>query len=93
MNTTGFEGQAQDVVGNVKDSIGGATGDRSLQASGIADQIAGNAKQAIGAAKDAIANPGPLAEKAKDFARERPFATAALLGVVGLAVLNTLRGK
>ncbi len=45
---------------------------------------------AASAAADKI---GPLADKAKAFAKDRPFATAALLGVVGMAVLNTLRGK
>jgi ElaB/YqjD/DUF883 family membrane-anchored ribosome-binding protein len=31
--------------------------------------------------------------KATQFAKERPWATATLAGVVGLALLNTLRGK
>lgn len=31
--------------------------------------------------------------KARDFAKARPAATAALAGVIGLAILNTLRGK
>ncbi|WP_176473134.1 hypothetical protein [Sphingomonas lenta] len=41
-------------------------------------------------AKDAInQNLG----KAKAFAKQRPAATAALAGVLGLALLNTLRGR
>jgi ElaB/YqjD/DUF883 family membrane-anchored ribosome-binding protein len=32
-------------------------------------------------------------DKATSFAKERPWATAALAGVVGMALLNTLRGK
>ena len=52
------------------------------------------AKQAYGSARDTIAgNVGPLADKARGFAKQRPFAAAALAGVVGLAILNTLRGK
>lgn len=31
--------------------------------------------------------------KATQFAKQRPWATATLAGVVGLALLNTLRGK
>ena len=31
--------------------------------------------------------------KATEFAKQRPWATAALAGVVGMALLNTLRGK
>lgn len=46
--------------------------------------------QAIATAKEKAA---PYVEKARGFAKARPFAAAALAGVVGLAVLNTLRGK
>ena len=31
--------------------------------------------------------------KATEFAKQRPWATAALAGVVGMALLNTLRGR
>ncbi|MBJ6121402.1 CsbD family protein [Sphingomonas mollis] len=93
MNTTTLKGEGQDFGGNVKETLGKATGDKSLQNEGIADQLAGNAKQLAGAAKDVFANPGPTIEKAKGFAQARPYATAALFGVVGLALLNTLRGK
>ncbi|RYF02339.1 MAG: CsbD family protein [Oxalobacteraceae bacterium] len=93
MNTTTLKGEGQDFGGNVKQAVGDATGDKSLQSEGIADQFAGNAKQIAGAAKEAFANPAPVAAKAKGFAKARPFAAAALFGVVGLAVLNTLRGK
>ncbi|WP_157216316.1 hypothetical protein [Flavisphingomonas formosensis] len=34
----------------------------------------------------------PLMEKAKGFAKERPWASAALVGVAAVALLNTLRG-
>lgn len=93
MNATTLNGDAQDLGGNVKETVGKVTGDRSLQNEGIADQLAGNARQIAGAAKDAFSNPGPVVEKAKGFAQARPYATAALVGVVGLAVLNSLRGK
>ena len=42
--------------------------------------------------KNAIGN-NQMANKATTFAKERPWATAALAGVVGVALLNTLRGK
>jgi ElaB/YqjD/DUF883 family membrane-anchored ribosome-binding protein len=35
----------------------------------------------------------PITEKATSFVKARPWASAALLGVAGLAVLNTLRGR
>ena len=41
-------------------------------------------------ASDAIT---PIADKAKAFAKARPYATAALVGTVALALFNTLRGK
>ncbi len=93
MNTTTLKGEGQDLGGNIKEALGNATGNTSLQSEGVADQIAGNAKQLAGAAKDVFSNPGPTIEKAKGFAQARPYATAALVGVVGLALLNTLRGK
>ena len=36
---------------------------------------------------------GQYINKARDFAKAKPAATAALAGVLGLAILNTLRGK
>jgi len=90
MNTTTLKGEGQDLLGSVKQAAGEATGDRSLQSGGVADQITGTANKAIGTASDSIA---PLADKARAFAKDRPYATAALVGVVGLALLNTLRGK
>lgn len=45
-----------------------------------------------GSFKDAIGN-NQIANKATQFAKDRPWATAALAGVVGMALLNTLRGK
>ena len=90
MNTTTLKGEGQDLLGSVKQAAGNATGDSSLQAGGVADQIAGTANKAIGTATDTVA---PLAGKARAFAKDRPFATAARVGVVGIALLNTLRGK
>ncbi len=42
------------------------------------------------AARDAA---GQYLNKARDFAKAKPAATAALAGVLGLALLNTLRGR
>ena len=35
----------------------------------------------------------PLTEKAKSFAKARPWTSAAFLGVAAIALLNTLRGR
>ncbi len=90
MNTTTFKGEGQDLGGKIKETAGDLTGDRSLQGSGIADQLTGKATKVAGSAKDAIT---PLTDHVTRFAKERPFATAALAGVIGVALLNTLRGK
>lgn len=90
MSTTTLKGEGQDLVGSAKQAVGEATGDRSTQFSGATDQLAGAANKVIGNASDTIT---PLAVKARTFAKDRPYATAALVGVVGLALLNTLRGK
>ena len=78
----------------VKEGVGAATGDRSLQAGGIVDQVKGAIQKTVGGlAGDNTPGVGPTVDKARTFAKERPWATAALVGVVGMALLNTLRGK
>ncbi len=51
-----LEGKADELKGNVKQGVGDATGDRSLQAEGMVDKAKGKGKGALGAAKDVIAN-------------------------------------
>ncbi|MFN3434117.1 MAG: CsbD family protein [Sphingomonas sp.] len=94
MNQDQIEGTATDVTGKVKETLGQATGDAQTQNAGLADQISGKVQKTFGDTKETVArNAAPLADKARKFANERPFAAAALAGVVGLAILNTLRGK
>ena len=92
MNRITVQGQGQSVAGNVKEAVGQVTGDDQLQ-QGRRRPITGDAKQMIGAAKDAIRNLGPLLDEAKAFAEARPSATAAVVGTLGIALINTLRGK
>jgi uncharacterized protein YjbJ (UPF0337 family) len=89
MNQDTATGTANDVAGRVKETAGAATGDRSLQADGIVDQVKGAIQKTIGGEGGTSAT----VDKAKAFAKARPWATSALVGVVGLALLNTLRGK
>jgi uncharacterized protein YjbJ (UPF0337 family) len=94
MNGDTFMGESRDIGGKVKETAGDVIGDRGLQGEGLADRIGGKAQKAYGAAKDAVAGGmGPLVEQVRGFVRDRPFAAAALAGVVGVAVFNTLRGK
>lgn len=92
MNDTQLGGEGKDVGGKLKETAGDVTGSGSLQREGLADQVSGKLQKAVGAAGDAV-NAGPLADKARSFAKQRPWATAALAGVLGVALLNTLRGK
>ncbi|EKU75627.1 CsbD family protein [Sphingobium yanoikuyae] len=94
MKEDNLAGEGRDIVGQVKEMAGNVTGDRSLQHEGLADQLSGKVQKVVVAAKDVIAADGvPLLDKARRFTRERPLASAALAGVIGLALLNTLRGK
>ena len=94
MNEDTLGGETRDIAGKVTETVGNITGDTGMQGDGLMDQFAGKAQKALGAARDAVGPNGEaLAQKATDFAKKRPFAVAALLGVVGLALLNTLRGK
>jgi uncharacterized protein YjbJ (UPF0337 family) len=94
MNQDQIEGTAGDLTGKLKEGLGKATGDTETQNAGVVDQISGKVQKTFGDTKETVAkNAAPLADKARKFTNERPFAAAALAGVVGLAILNTLRGK
>ena len=43
--------------------------------------------------REHFSGDAPLVDKARGFAKERPWTSAALAGVAAIAVLNTLRGK
>ena len=46
--------------------------------------------ESVAASADGL---GPTFDKAKAFASDRPFATAALIGTIAVAIFTTLRGK
>ena len=47
-------GKAEELKGKVKEKVGDATDNHSLQAEGVGDQVAGNAKQAAGEVKESL---------------------------------------
>lgn len=49
-------GTANDVVGNIKQAVGDATDNESLQAEGAAQETKGDAQKALGNAKEAVGN-------------------------------------
>jgi uncharacterized protein YjbJ (UPF0337 family) len=94
MNTDTLTGNATDLGGKIKDGIGDALGDKKLQSEGKADQLDGKTQKVYGEARDFVeGSVRPIVDYARQFARERPFAAAALGGVLGIALINTLRGK
>lgn len=94
MNTDTLTGAANNVGGKVKETLGGAIGDRSLQSEGAADQLDGTIQKTVGHAKDVVEeNIRPLIDYVRQFSKERPLTAAAVAGVLGIAVINTLRGK
>lgn len=94
MNTDTLAGAATDFGGKAKETLGGAIGDKSLQSEGVADQLGGTVQKTVGQVRDvAEENIRPLIDYVRQFSKERPFATAAVAGVLGIALINTLRGK
>jgi uncharacterized protein YjbJ (UPF0337 family) len=90
MNGDQLEGETRDVTGKVKETAGNLAGDSRLQNDGLADQFIGKLQKLFGG----VAGDGePVSDRVRRFAKERPLASAALAGVVGLAVINSLRGK
>ena len=86
MNQDTATGTANDVAGRVKETAGAATGDRSLQADGIGDQVKGAIQKTIGGEGGDGASTNAPVEKAKAFAKASPWATTRLVRVHGRAV-------
>ncbi len=54
MNKEANDGAIQKAAGTLKETVGKVSGDRKMQAEGVADKVAGSVKEAFGKAKDAI---------------------------------------
>ena len=87
-------GGSRDIGGKIKETTGEVVGSPGLQAEGIGDQIAGKALKVSGHVRAAVSEGvGPLLARARDFARNRPFAAMAIAGVIGAALFGTARGR
>ena len=94
MNSDTLTGATTNVGGKIKENLGSAIGDTSLQSEGAADQIRGTVQKTVGQARDAVEEGiRPVIDYVRQFSKERPFTAAAVAGVLGIAVINTLRGK
>src|SRR5690606_40591013 len=54
MHKDEVKGSAKKVTGTVKDKVGKATGDKSMQAEGKAEKAEGSIQKGVGKAKDAV---------------------------------------
>lgn len=54
MDKEHLKGAGKRAEGAVKDTVGGLTGDRKLQAEGKADKLEGKVRQKVGDVKDAV---------------------------------------
>ncbi len=54
MNKDRVEGSAKQAKGALKEAVGKATGNRSMQAKGLADKGKGKVQSAVGGAKDKV---------------------------------------
>lgn len=52
--TDKIKGVANDAIGNVKQGIGRATGNKELEAEGVAQEAKGEVQKAVGEAKGAV---------------------------------------
>lgn len=94
MNQDILEGATDKLGGKLKETVGSVIGDTSLQTDGVVDQVSGSIQKAIGEAIDAVEEGiRPLIDNMRQFSRDRPFTAAAVAGVLGIALINTLRGK
>ena len=64
-----LEGKGDELKGNIKQGIGGATGDREMQSEGQADELAGKGKGVLGGAKDTLDKAGDALKDATDSGR------------------------
>ena len=70
------DGFVKDIGGKVKDSVGGLTGDASMQASGKVDQATGKMQGMFGKATDG----------ARDFTSDTPILAVLGASCVGLVI-------
>ena len=79
MNIDTLAGEGTRTKGDFKAGLGDVTGDTKLQQDGAVDQLSGNVRKGVG--------------QVRDFVKNNKAASYTAAGILGLALLNTLRGK
>jgi len=75
MNIDTLAGEGTEMKGRIKESLGTATADSTLQQDGFTDQVFGRTRQGFGALRD--------------FVRNQPVVAAAVLGAIGFALFRS----
>lgn len=74
MNIDTLAGEGTSMKGRFKESLGDAVDDPKLRRDGVADQFSGQIRKGVGALRD--------------FARNQPYATAAVAALLGFALFK-----
>ncbi len=61
-----LEGKADEIKGNVKQGVGGATGNEEMRSEGQVDEVKGKGKGVLGGAKDMMDKAGDTLGDAAD---------------------------
>ena len=91
MDQDRIAGTANDLKGQVKEGIGGLTGDAKLKAEGKGDQLSGTAERALGQAKDSLRDAADvvqdqaatIGEYLDDAIQDRPLTALLAAGGIG----------
>ena len=81
MDENRIEGTAKNIGGKIQDSVGGLTGDSSIQARGKANQAAGQVQDTY----------GQMVDEVTSFAKDQPVAALLSAAGVGLVLGYLLR--
>jgi uncharacterized protein YjbJ (UPF0337 family) len=71
MNKDELKGKGEKIAGEVKQTVGAATGDKAKEAEGFGDRFRGAVREKVGEAKEKIEQTKEkIAEKKRDTARD-----------------------
>lgn len=98
MDENRVEGAAKDIGGDIKSTIGKATGDSKMEAEGTVDQIVGSAQRTYGKAKDRASSAGSAAADQLDeisailgdTVAERPLTALLVAGAIGYGLARLI---
>ena len=66
-----LEGKADELKGNVKQGVGGATGNEEMRSEGQVDEVKGKGKVIVGEAKNSLDKAGDTLSDAADTVKQK----------------------